>query len=103
MTTLAINDLPLDCSMDREARRAARGGFLGFLAGLPLAPTGYTPSANWNVTQNIFVNNTTNVFQQNPLNVSISAGDGGIVSMGDFSPMLLSAGSPMTFVQGGLG
>ncbi len=46
-----------------------------------------------------YYSETTNVFQQNPLNVSISAGDGGIVAMGNFSPMLLSAGSAMNWLQ----
>ena len=50
-------------------------------------------------TNNYFYSETTNIFQQNPLNVSISAGDGGIVAMGNFSPMLLSAGSAMSWLQ----
>ncbi len=97
---LAIKELDKNTELDREARKAVCGGFMGFLSGLQaFGPGGgYGPG---NVTNNVLVNYTQNIFQQNPLNVNISAGDGGVVSMGDFSPMLLSAGSPMTFVQGG--
>lgn len=56
----------------------------------------YLPSS-WDLTY--VVSETTNVFQQNPLTVNIGAGDAGIVSMGNFSPMLLSAGSAMQWLQ----
>lgn len=97
--TLCIDNLTHDAQLDGEARREVRGGFFGFLSGL-YAPSEGSSGYGMNVTNYVFVENTTNIFQQNPLNVNISAGDGGIVSIGDFSPMLLSAGSPMTFVQG---
>ncbi len=97
--TLRIHTLTHDAQLDREARREVRGGFFGFLSGL-YAPSPGGSGYGMNITNNIFVEYTQNIFQQNPLYVNISAGDGGIVSMGDFSPMLLSAGSPMTFVQG---
>ena len=103
MTQLCLQDLACDLELDRKAQRQLSGGFFGFLAGLqafrPAVP-GPLPM-NMSITNNVFVEYTQNVFQQNPLNVNITAGDGGVVSMGDFSPMLLSAGSPMTLFQGG--
>jgi hypothetical protein len=105
MNQLSVRDLAHDLELDREAQHQLRGGFYGFLAGLQaIRPSG--PGAlpmNLSVTNNVFVDYTQNVFQQNPLNVNITAGEGGVVSMGDFSPMLLSAGSPMTLLQGGSG
>lgn len=101
MTQLSVTDLAHDQELDREARHQLRGGFFGFLAGLQAFSAPVPGPVPMSITNNVFVDYTQNIFQQNPLNVSITAGDGGVVSIGDFSPMLLSAGSPMTLLQGG--
>ena len=80
--SLTIGNLSESRELDANATAELKGGYWG----------------EWVST---FVQSeTTNIFQQNPLNVTIGAGAAGIVSMGNFSPMLLSAGSAMTWAQG---
>lgn len=96
--TLELNDLNLNEDLDEQAHRAVCGGWAGFLSGL-FAPT---PGRATGMTTNFFIDYdvTHNIFQQNPVNLNVGAGDGSVVAIDSLNITPVSAGSPMTFVQG---
>lgn len=96
--TLNMKDLECSQELDQKACRELCGGWAGFLSGLFAG----SPGGMRGITNNIFVDydETTNIFQQNPVNLTIGAGDGSVVALGNLNITPVSAGSPMTFVQG---
>ncbi|MFK7913431.1 MAG: hypothetical protein AB8B93_05915 [Pseudomonadales bacterium] len=96
---LQLDDLQMDQDLDSNAYRDICGGWAGFLSGLFAgSPGGGMPG----MTNNFFVDYdvTHNIFQQNPVNLNVGAGDGSVVAIDSLNITPVSAGSPMTFVQG---
>lgn len=96
--TLELIDLEMSQELDQQAYTDICGGWAGFMSGL-FAPTqGGFPgmTSNYLIDYNV----TQNIFQQNPVNLTIGAGDGAIVAIDSLNITPVSAGSPMTFVQG---
>ena len=98
MSALNISDLPMNAELDAQACREVTGGWAGFLSGLFAG----APGGPMGMTTNLFVdyNVTNNIFQQNPVNLTVGAGDGSVVAIDSLNITPVSAGSPMTFVQG---
>lgn len=96
--SLELNDLAVSTDLDEQAYREICGGWAGFLSGL-FAPT---PGGMAGMTNNFFIDYdvTHNIFQQNPVNLTVGAGDGSVVAIDSLNITPVSAGSPMTFVQG---
>lgn len=96
--SLELNDLDLSTDLDEQAYREICGGWAGFLSGLFASTPGSMPG----MTNNFFIDYdvTHNIFQQNPVNLTVGAGDGSVVAIDSLNITPVSAGSPMTFVQG---
>ena len=84
MTTVTVDNLNESLELDRKAAAELRGGFYPAYIGTFLASFSFTE-----VTQNA-------------VSINIISGAQGINSIGSISAMPVSAGSPMTVVQGAL-
>ncbi len=96
--TLEMKDLELNQELDQQAYAEICGGWAGFLSGLFAPSQGGMPG----MTSNFYIDYdvTHNIFQQNPVNLTVGAGDGSVVAIDSLNITPVSAGSPMTFVQG---
>ncbi len=94
-------DLERNDDLDAQAYKDVCGGWAGFLSGL-FAPTpgGLLPNMTSNYFFDIDVTNNMYTMQQNPINLSIGAGNGSVVAIDSLNLTPVSAGSPMTWVQG---
>ena len=99
MSMIDLPDLSMSRELDRDAASELHGGFAGFLSGLFAGQPGSAIVPSF--TQNFFIDYDQTIVQQNPVNLNVIAGEGGINSIGSISIMPVSAGSPMTVVQGG--
>ena len=81
MSNLTVDNLNECRELDQTAAEELRGGFTGIFG---------TVIASISMTK----------FTQNEINANFVTGNGGINSIGSLSFMPVSAGSPMTLIQG---